>query len=776
MNHKKKRHSTRLSVFLLPAVLASSAAAQEVRFARTDYPVGLKPASVIAADFNGDGKLDLAAANISSNTVSILLGRGDGSFGPKTDFATSAGPSAVTAGDFDGDGRLDLAVASKSASRVSILLGKGDGTFSTPTNFAVGTGPVSVATADFSGDGKLDLAVANHDSGTASVLLGKGDGTFGPKTDFVTGALPVFVVAGDFNADGKLDLAVAHNSPGTVSVLAGKGDGTFGPKTDFVTGSDPRSLTTAVFNLNHKLDIATANSSANSVSVLLGKGDGTFDPKIDLGTDTEPISVTAADFNGDGRSDLLTGNVGYSFYGFYQYPTVSLFRGNGNGTFGPRADFSTGLTPGSVATGDFNGDGNLDVATANADGNTVSVLLRDPVVPNPINVDFGNQVTGTTSAAQTVTITHSGNAGSASFAIQGVTMGGTNGADFDKTSDTCSGAAFQPGETCVIRVIFRPTSVAFSEALLTIADNAAGNPHFVPLFGIGTSELNLSESSLSFGESLVGSVRGPATVMATNNTDTKLLSITSIAISGANSGEFSLSAGSGACPGSGGTLAPRTSCAINVAFNPQTLGSKTAMLIVTDSAAGSPRTTALSGTGTDDFSISAASGSSTSETVAAGQTATYSLSLAGVTPLTRTVSFTCSGAPRASTCSISPNSLSLSGTTSATATVSVTTTARGFLLPYVRSPRLLPNLGLPILLVMLTLALLASSLRQQPGLPKQARAGLAGVALFAALSAGCAGGGASAPLQGTPANTYALTVTSTSGGVSHNMTLTLKVQ
>ncbi len=758
-----------LAMLLWFATTVPESAAQEVRFARTDYPVGVKPASVIAADFNGDGKLDQAVANSSSNTVSILLGKGDGSFGPKTDFVTSSGPSAVTAGDFNGDGKLDLAVAGKSANMVSILLGKGDGTFGAATDFGVGNGPVSVAAADFNGDGKPDLAVANHDSNTASVLLGKGDGTFGTKTDFVTGALPVFIATGDFNADGKLDLAVANHDSNAASVLLGKGDGTFGPKTDFVTGLGPKSLTTAVFNLNHNLDVATANTSADTASVLLGKGDGTFDPKTDLGTDTGPISVTAADFNGDGKADLLTGNIGY-YYGYF--PTVSLFRGNGNGTFGPRADFPTGSTPVSVATGDFNGDGNLDVATANDFENTVSVLLRDPVVPNPGSVDFGSQVAGSTSAAHTVTLTHSGNTGSASFAIQAVTIGGTSVADFNKTSDTCSGATFQPGQTCVVGVSFSPTSVASSSAVLSIADNAAGNPHSVPLSGMGIPEVSLDQSSLSFGGSLVGSVSAPAAVMMTNNADTTLLTITSIAISGANGGEFSLSAGTGACPSSGGTLAPRTSCKINVAFNPQTLGSKTAMLTITDSAMGSPRTVALSGTGTDDFSVSAPSPSAT---VVAGQTATYTLSFAGVTSLTRTVSLGCSGAPRASTCLISPNSLALSGTTSATATVSVTTTTRAFLLPYVRSPRLLPNLGLPFLVVLLTLALLAGSLRQQGGLSRRAWARLAGVVLFAALSVGCGGGSGSAP-QGTPAGTYTLTITSTSGGVSHNMTLTLKVQ
>jgi hypothetical protein len=171
-------------------------------------------------DFNGDNTLDLAVANASSNTVSILLGTGTGSFGAKTDFGTGSNPGSVAVGDFNGDGKLDLAVANGNfGATVSILLGTGTGSFGAKTDFGTGTGPYSVAMGDFNGDGRLDLAVANYVDGSVSILLGTGTGSFGPKTDFGTGNNPVSVAAGDFNADGKLDLAVANFNSATVSIL-----------------------------------------------------------------------------------------------------------------------------------------------------------------------------------------------------------------------------------------------------------------------------------------------------------------------------------------------------------------------------------------------------------------------------------------------------------------------------------------------------------------------------------------------------------------------------
>src|SRR5215831_16859819 len=315
-------------VVMLCGLLEPEAAAQTVSFgAKTDFGTGGGPHSVAVGDFNGDGKLDLAVANVG--TVSILLGTGTGNFGAKTDFGTGAdgenllypSSASVAVGDFNGDGKLDLAVANFSGT-VSILLGTGTGSFGAKTDFNAGGGD-SVAVGDFNGDGKLDLAVANF-SGTVSILLGTGTGSFGAKTDFPAGATPSSVAVGDFNGDGKLDLAVGGGPGGvifdtrnTVSILLGTGTGSFGPKTDFDTGTSPLSVAVDDFNRDGNLDLAVANfESDNTVSILLGTGTGSFVAKTDFGTGRGPYSVVVGDFNGDGKIDLAVAN----YYG----STVSI--------------------------------------------------------------------------------------------------------------------------------------------------------------------------------------------------------------------------------------------------------------------------------------------------------------------------------------------------------------------------------------------------------------------------------------------------------------------
>jgi hypothetical protein len=131
---------------------------------------------VAVGDFNGESVLDLAVANAGSNSVSVLLGTGDGGFAAARNFAAGTRPYSVAVGDFNGDGALDLAMANYGSNNVSVLLGTGDGGFAAPRNFAAGGRPSSVAVADFNGDGALDLAVANFFSNNVSVLLGTGDG------------------------------------------------------------------------------------------------------------------------------------------------------------------------------------------------------------------------------------------------------------------------------------------------------------------------------------------------------------------------------------------------------------------------------------------------------------------------------------------------------------------------------------------------------------------------------------------------------------------------
>ncbi len=150
-----------------------------------------------AADINGDGKMDLIATNYNTNTVSVLLGNGDGTFLPKVDYATGTGPSSVTSGNF-GNGQIDLAVANTGSGTVSVLLGNGDGTFSAAVNYTVGADPVSIVAADFAGNGRLDLAVVNYGNNSVSILMGNGNGTFAARRFLCRGQQPAFPGRGRF--------------------------------------------------------------------------------------------------------------------------------------------------------------------------------------------------------------------------------------------------------------------------------------------------------------------------------------------------------------------------------------------------------------------------------------------------------------------------------------------------------------------------------------------------------------------------------------------------
>jgi hypothetical protein len=326
------------------------------------YPIGTYPLSVAVGDFNGDGKQDLAVAGGGNNgTVSVLLGNGDGSFQKAVSYAAGSQPQSVAVADFNGDGILDLAVAnSTSPGTVRVLLGQGDGTFLPAQSFPAGAGPRSVAVGDFNGDGRPDLVVANPDSNTVSVLLGNGDGTFQPAQSFAAGIDPIAVAVGDFNGDGRLDLAVG-NWASTLRVLLGQGDGTFLPALSQAVGSILYSVAVGDLNGDGKPDLAVANWTSDTVSVLVGNGDGTFQAARDFSAGTNPVFVAAGDFNGDGRSDLAVADFGSGGYG----QGVCVLLGNGSAILqAPRAFKTAGSYPQSVAVADFNGDGKPDLAVA----------------------------------------------------------------------------------------------------------------------------------------------------------------------------------------------------------------------------------------------------------------------------------------------------------------------------------------------------------------------------------------------------------------------------
>ncbi|MFZ1915947.1 MAG: FG-GAP-like repeat-containing protein [Terriglobales bacterium] len=241
--------------------------------------------AIAVGDFNGDGIPDLAVSN-NNSAVTILLGNGDGTFtvGPSATVPSwSLNPEGIVAMDFNGDGKLDLAVTSSNTNSpanyvVTILLGNGDGTFTVGNSYPTGNDDQSMVGGDFNGDGIPDLAIANYYDDTVTILLGnnngqgQGAGTFTPATGspVPTGAGPFAIVAGDFNNDGKLDLATANFYANTVTFLLGNGDGTFAAASSTPTaGGAPDGIAAGDFNGDGLLDLVTANYQATTQSVLI---------------------------------------------------------------------------------------------------------------------------------------------------------------------------------------------------------------------------------------------------------------------------------------------------------------------------------------------------------------------------------------------------------------------------------------------------------------------------------------------------------------------------
>jgi hypothetical protein len=354
-----------------------------------EFGTGAVPLSVVVGDLNGDGKPDLVVSNNVSQSVSVLLGVGDGTFQTAVAHPVPRGATMAAIGDLNGDGKLDVAVTGGVLNTVTVLLGNGDGTFQTPVAYGAGQSPWGVAIFDLNADRHADLVVANMfaggpgfdaDSGdaadlgihgAATVLLGNGDGTFREPVSHRTGMGSVALAIGDLDADGKPDLAVANQDNDNLSVLLGRGDGTFEPQVPFPTGVGPNSVAIADLNGDGNVDLAVANGGSSEVGVLFGKGDGTFQPQVEYGALADPVSITIDDFNGDGKSDLVVANNGTG--------NGSMLLGKGGGTFRMQMAFPIGtypnMFPDSLAVADLNRDGKPDLAIANSAVNNVSVLL-----------------------------------------------------------------------------------------------------------------------------------------------------------------------------------------------------------------------------------------------------------------------------------------------------------------------------------------------------------------------------------------------------------------
>lgn len=338
---------------------------------QASYATGTYPESLAVGDFNGDGVPDVVASNIygsnSGSTLSVFLGRGDGTFQSQRTLAVGVLTASVVVGDVNGDGKADIVVANHVDDNVGVLLGNGDGTFAAQQTFAIGSRPSAVEVGDFNGDGKLDIAATNEAADSVSVLLGNGDGTFATQQAFATGWSPRALTVGDLDSDGVLDLVIANANDDTLGVLLGKGDGTFAAQRAFSTGDTPSDVVIGDLDGDDIPDLVSADWFGNSVGVLLGNGDGTFSPHLSYAAPS-PRGVALGDFNQDGRPDIVSAN---SFS-----DTVSVLAGGGDGTFGSPQLFAVGDTPTAVVVDDVNGDLKPDVICVNAYGKSVSVLLN----------------------------------------------------------------------------------------------------------------------------------------------------------------------------------------------------------------------------------------------------------------------------------------------------------------------------------------------------------------------------------------------------------------
>jgi hypothetical protein len=741
----------------------------------TSNLLSIYSSSIAVADFNGDGKVDVALSDSEgpTNAVAIVLGNGDGTFqSPPLLYSAGLLPTAVVSLDINGDGKPDLAVAGGygvlSYFSLTTLINRGDGSFANLATFPVLQFPYSAVMGDFNGDGNVDIATTSlTPTGGVSVLLGKADGTFQAHIDSATGQSPTAIVAGDFNGDGKLDLVVADSSPTSqlLSTLIGNGDGTF-QNTFSQTVSGLVSLAVGDFNGDGKLDVAAINST-NAVSIFLGNGDGSFAAPAQYPTGPMMLSppyhnVLVGDFNGDGKPDLAVATDN----------GIAVLLGNGNGTFQPFTLVTSLLSydPGDnlLALADLNGDGKLDILKSTQTG--------------IINVALGNG-NGTFQQAVGFQIPSILN-------TQSTVVGDFNG-------DGKLDVAFASQSSDVVNILFGAGDGTFKGHIEYSVPSVSNNVNFLvaaDFNGDGALDMALADfdnaevsvfinrpvaaftpRGLSFPNEGTGTT-SPGQNMTLTNVGAAPLAITSIVASG----DF---AESNDC---GSNLSIGNACTVNVTFAPTAAGVRTGLLSFADNGSVVSQRLVLSGAGTvPGFLVNVASGSSVSQTVTAGQTASYSLAFTPQNGFSGTVTLACSGAPTGANCTATPASFPLSGTSASTATISVTTTAGALAAPIPKSIPALPvsfrlhlnltglGLLLAILLILALLGIIVGRMRRPAWLVVTA------TTMLVLMWAGCGGGGSastgSPPLSATPAGTYTITVTAASGTLTQTVHLMLTV-
>jgi len=267
---------------------------------------GATPSANTAHDLNRDGVMDLVTANVDGNSVSVLMGDGEGGYMPPVDYASGLTTRGVAALDADGDGHVDLVAANRSGSDLSLFINLGDGTFAAAISIeAGGNGETAVTATDANNDGFTDLFVAHFFSHSATLLLGDGNGGFTLSADQPVGLKPWKNTAGDVNGDGNVDFITADTSSATLTVLLGDGLGGMTVAATLPVGGFPTSIVTGDIDGDGDLDLVSSDVAGSSWTCYLNTGGGAFTESFTLPAILAGSCATLVDYDRDGFVDIV---------------------------------------------------------------------------------------------------------------------------------------------------------------------------------------------------------------------------------------------------------------------------------------------------------------------------------------------------------------------------------------------------------------------------------------------------------------------------------------
>ena len=360
--------------FLLVAIFYNSPAVYAQSFSSpVSYSASQYPADVATGDVDGINGVDLVVADYYSNTVSVFLNNGNGSYATAVSYIAGTAPVSVTTADVDGVNGLDIVASNYNSNGISVFLNNGDGTFITQAFYSVGEvqytagrRPVSVIAADLDGENGPDIAVANAVSDDISVLFNNGDGTYSMATQYAVGERPFSILAIDVDNENGLDLVTANTDSRSVSVLLNNGDGSYTTLINYPVIGTPKALSSADFDLKNGLDIAI--STSHRAVILLNNGDGSYASPVYYSAGDTSTDIVAGDFDAVNGPDMAVSN--------FRSNDVSVFLNNGDGTFGIQKRYEGVTNPHSIATADVDGVSGLDLITSDVGSDAISILLN----------------------------------------------------------------------------------------------------------------------------------------------------------------------------------------------------------------------------------------------------------------------------------------------------------------------------------------------------------------------------------------------------------------